>query len=116
MSTPRPDRPLAHQPEDNSEHSAPLDFTVCDDLENQDAGAIEVILHMPDGTRRWCFFVTPAALNSCGDWLDGTRTRIHYGAPHMIVLAERLSQESIARALQHIARRGGIEQSSLLIE
>lgn len=93
-----------------------LGFTLRDDLEIQESCAIEVDLHMRDGTRRWCFFMTPAALASCGDRIDETRVRIHYGAPHMIVLTERLSEESIDRALQHIARHGDIEQCSLLIE
>ncbi len=91
-------------------------FTLCDDLATQDTGAIEVELHMRDGTRRWCFFMTPASLTACGDWIDGTQIRIYYGAPHMIVVAERLTQDTIERALQHIARAGEIEKCSLLIE
>lgn len=93
-----------------------LTFTLCDDLESQDSRAIEVMLHMCDGTRRWCFFMTPSALAACGDWIDGTQVRIHYGAPHMIVVAGRLTEDTIEQALQQIARAGEIEKCSLLIE
>jgi hypothetical protein len=93
-----------------------LSFTLRDALETQGTGAIEVDLQMLDGTRRWCFFMTPAALTCCGEWIDDTPVRIHYGAPHMIVLAGPLTEALIARALQHIARRGEIEKCSLLTE
>lgn len=91
-------------------------FTLCDDLKTQDTGAIEVVLHMRDGTRRWCFFMTPSALAACGDRIADTPIRIHFGSPHMIVVAERLTEDTIERALQHIARAGEIEKCSRLIE
>jgi len=91
-------------------------FTLCDDLDTQDSSAIEVVLHMRDGTRRWCFFMTPSALATCGDRVNNTQIRIHYGSPHMIVVAERLTEDTIERALQQIARAGEIEKCSLLIE
>lgn len=90
-------------------------FTLRDDLATQDTGAIEVDLHMRDGTRRWCYFMTPTALAACGDWIDGTQTGIHYGVPHMIVVAGRLTEDIIERALKHIARAGDIEKCSLPI-
>lgn len=93
-----------------------LTFTLCDDLETQDAGAIEVVLHMPDGTQRWCYFMTPIALAACGDRIGDGETRIHYGAPNMIVVSERLTEATIELALQHIARAGEIETCSRLIE
>jgi len=92
-----------------------LTFTLCDDLETQDTGTIEVELHMRDGSRRWCYFMTPTALAVCGDWIAGTQVRIHYGAPHMIVVAERLTEDLIERALQHIASAGDLEKCSLPI-
>lgn len=88
-------------------------YTLDDDLEAQDTRAIEVTLHLPDGTRRWCCFMTPAALAACGDQLDGTDIRIHYGSPHMIVVAGRLTEDTIARTLQQIDRAGEIERCSL---
>lgn len=83
-------------------------FILRDDLATQDTGAIEVELHMRDGTRRWCYFMTPSALAACGDWIEGTPIRIHYGAPHMIVVAGRLSEDLIEQALKHIARAGEV--------
>lgn len=90
-------------------------FILRDDLATQDTGAIEVELLMRDGTRRWCYFMTPSALAACGDWIEGTPIRIHYGVPHMIVVAGRLTEETIGRALMHIARGGEIEKHSLPI-
>lgn len=91
----------------------PITYTLDDDLEAQDTRAIEVTLHLPDGTRRWCYFMTPAALAACGDPLDGTDIRIHYGSPHMIVVAGQLTEDTIARTLQQIDRAGEIERCSL---
>ena len=45
-------------------------FTLCDDLETQDTGAIEVVLHMRDRTRRWCYFRAPRILAACCDRID----------------------------------------------
>jgi hypothetical protein len=90
-------------------------FTLRDNLATQDTGAIEVELHMRDGSRRWCFFMTPAALAACGDWIDGTQVRIHFGAPHMIVVAGRLTEDLIEQALEHLARAGDLEKCSLPI-
>lgn len=90
----------------------PLTFSLDDDLETQDAGAIEVTLHMADGSRRWCYLMTPTALASCGDRLDGTTVRIHYGAPHMIVVAGRLTEDIVDRVLRRMARAGDIEKCS----
>jgi hypothetical protein len=72
-------------------------FEIEDDLERQDLGAIEVILHLEDGRRRWCYFMTPRALINCGDWIDGTTTPIHYDAPYMIVVSGRLDTFLIER-------------------
>ncbi len=90
-------------------------FTLRDDLATQDTGAIEVELHMRDGSRRWCFFMTPTTLAACGDRIDNTLVRIHYGAPHMIVVAERLTEDLIEQALKHMARAGDLEKCSLPI-
>ena len=90
-------------------------FTLRDDLATQDTGAIEVELQMRDGSRRGCFFMTPTALAACGDWIAGTQVRIHYGAPHMIVVAGRLTEDFIEQALQHIASAGHLEKCSLPI-
>lgn len=90
-----------------------VSFVIEDDLSTQTKRAIEVALKMVDGTTRWCFFMRPEALATCGDWVDGTKVRFHYGAPHMIVLGNELTEEMIERALRHIDKRGELEQCSL---
>jgi hypothetical protein len=91
-------------------------FVIEDDLSAQELRAVEVTLHFTDGSRRWCYFMNPAAFAECGDWIQGTKIRIHFGAPHMIVVANRLSQEVITRALEHIEREGKLEKCSLPFE
>jgi hypothetical protein len=73
--------------------------TIDDDLSGAATGGIEVTVTLRDGERRWCYFMTPAALATCGDWLPGTETRIHYDAPHMIVVAELDAGSSIGRSV-----------------
>jgi hypothetical protein len=88
-------------------------FTIDDNLEAQVSRAIEVTLLFDGGVRRWCYFMRVEALMACGDWIDGTQTRVHYGAPHMIVVAGALSREVIELALKHIEAQGELEQCSL---
>lgn len=76
-------------------------FHIDDDLNDAERSGIEVTVTTTDGRRRWWYFMTPAALRACGDWIPGTRVRIHAGAPHMIVVSE-LDSEIIARVLQHL--------------
>jgi hypothetical protein len=82
-----------------------------DDLAAQNLGAIEVTVHLADGTRRWCFFMTSSALCACGDWINGTTIRFHY-APHMIIVAGELSREIIEEALREIDRRGDLQAAT----
>jgi hypothetical protein len=79
-----------------------------DELSIQDTAAIEVIIELDSGERRWCFFMTPKALQSCGDWIDGTKIRFHYGAPHMIVVAATLDGDLIEKTLRDIDQQGDI--------
>ncbi len=83
-------------------------FSIDDDVQQAAASAIEVTITLTDGRKRWCFFMTPAAFHASGDWIDGTRIRLHYGAPHMIVVSE-ISTDVIERALQHIDARDQLE-------
>jgi hypothetical protein len=78
----------------------------------QDRAAVEVVLQLDDGRSRWCCFMTPQALTHCGDWIDGTRTRIQYKAPYVIVVGSRLDERVIEAALRHIDRRGELEDCS----
>ncbi len=91
-------------------------YTIRDDLSGQDEGAIEVIVHLKDGGQRWCFFMTPAALTICGDWIDGTRIPIHYASPYMIMVAGRLDEAIIGAALRHLDTRGDLIACSMPLE
>lgn len=81
-------------------------FEIEDDLASQNQGAIEVTITLSDDTRRWCYFMTPSALQACGDWINGTQIRYHCNAPYMIVVADTLTEELIEKALLDIERRG----------
>jgi hypothetical protein len=91
-------------------------FEIEDDLANQDQGGIEVVLWLEDGRRRWCYFMTPRALTNCGDYIEGTRTRIHYNAPYMVVIAGRLDEKVIETALRQIDRDGELEACSMPLD
>jgi hypothetical protein len=88
-------------------------FEVQDDVAIQDLGAVEVLLRLDGGRTRWCYFVTPEGLSKSGDWIDGTQTRIHYDAPHMIVVGGRLDERVIESALRQIDRQGRLEACSM---
>jgi hypothetical protein len=89
--------------------------TICDDLLYADTSTIEVHVQLSDGQERWCFFVTPASLTQSGDWIDGTTIRIHYGAPHMIIV-DQINAEIIEQALHHIEVQGELLACTIGIE
>ena len=70
--------------------------------------AIEVAIVTTEGEKRWCFFFTPEGMSACGDWIEGTKIRFHYGASHMILVSE-ISESIIEAALRDIDRQGKIE-------
>jgi hypothetical protein len=78
---------------------------ICDDLDTAATAAIEVEISFSDGQRRWCFFAMPEALRQFGDWIKGTLIRIHYGAPHLIIV-DQLDETVITQALRHIESQG----------
>ncbi len=88
-------------------------FTIDDDLSVQSTGAIEVTLHLRGRGPRWCYFMRPETLAACGDWIPGTRTRFHFGSPHMIVVDGELNAEIIGQALCQIDAVGDLERCSL---
>jgi len=79
-------------------------FHIDDDLRDAALGGIEVTVTTTHGERRWCYFMTPAGLQACGDWIAGTEVRIHY-ASHMIVVSE-IDEDIVSRALQHLDESG----------
>jgi len=86
-------------------------FEIEDELAQAHLGAIEVTVRMDDGSSRWCYFMTPAALASAGDWVPGTQVRFHHGSPHMIVVSE-ITADIIARILQHLDEIGELLSST----
>jgi len=90
-------------------------FSIDDDLNGQLTGAIEVTLVLPNGARRWCFFMRPEALSACGDFIGNTNLRFHYGAPHMIVVAGELNPQVIEQTLKQLELHGELENCSLPI-
>jgi hypothetical protein len=89
------------------------DIHIDDDLAIQDHAAIEVTIQLSNGERRWCFFFTPKALSECGDIIEGTNIRYHYGASHMIVVSGLLTQEMISKVLLQIYEQGDLLTSTL---
>jgi hypothetical protein len=88
-------------------------FIIDDSLEIQDTGAVEVTVEMHDGEKRWCYFVTPQALAACGDWIDGTQIRFHYGAAHMIIVVAPTDAVIIEKALRDIERAGHLYKATI---
>ena len=76
--------------------------------------AIEVVLEMNDGTKRWCFFLTPEGASQCGDFIEGTKTRIHYGAPHVFIVSD-ISKDIIESAIKQAEKEGNLLQCTLPI-
>ena len=87
-------------------------YRIDDDLANADTGAIEVTVTLADERRRWCFFMTPAALAAVGDWVEGTKVHLHLGELHMIVVSE-ISVEIIERVLRQLEAEGDLERRTL---
>ena len=87
-------------------------YRIDDDLAAAGAGAIEVSIVLTDERRRWCFFMTPAALAACGDFLEGTSVRVHRGELHMIVVSE-VTVEVIERVLLGLDAEGEVERRTL---
>jgi hypothetical protein len=87
-------------------------YTIDGDLASADQGAVEVTVTFTDERRRWCFFITPAALASVGDWVEGTQVRLHLGEVHMIVVTE-LSRDVVERVLRQLEADGELERRTL---
>ena len=79
-----------------------VEHKITDDLRLRNEIAIEVEVVFDSGERRWCYFMTPQALATCGDLLVGTRdVRVHPGVAHMIVCS-RLDETIVQSALQQL--------------
>lgn len=80
-------------------------YRIEDPLDRPEEGAVEVVLQLSDGQRRWCFFFTPERMALVGDWVEGTQVRMHLGVTHMIVVTE-LKPEIIDRVLRELDAKG----------
>jgi hypothetical protein len=81
-----------------------VEYRITDDLRLRNEIAIEVDVLFDSGERRWCYFMTPQALATCGDLLKGSRdVRVHPGVQHMIVCS-RLDEEIVENTLQQLDR------------
>jgi hypothetical protein len=60
-------------------------------------------------------FLRPETLAACGDWIPGTRTRIHFDSPHLIVVGGQLNAEIVAHALRQIDEAGDLGRRSLAL-
>jgi hypothetical protein len=79
---------------------------ITDDMRLRNEIAIEVEVTFDTGETRWCYFMTPQALATCGDLLEGSRdVRLHPGVPHMII-ASTLDAEIVRRILAQLDREG----------
>jgi hypothetical protein len=85
-----------------------------DPIELSKTAAVEVIVNLENGEKRWCFFFTPEGAAACGDWIEGTRVRFHYGASHMIFVSE-ISEKIIRAALKGIDNQGEIKSCTKLV-
>ena len=90
-------------------------YRIDDAIADADQGAVEVTVTHADEQRRWCFFVTPAALAVVGDFVDGTETRLHLGELHMIVVSE-LSQDVVDRVLRQLEADGELLRRTLPLQ
>ena len=78
-------------------------------------GAVEITIRCTGGQRRWCYFMTPASLSVVGNWVPGTKVPFHYGAAHMIVVAE-LTAGIIEAVLRLIEAEGELAQCTLAVD
>ena len=80
-------------------------FQLEDPLDKPEQGAVEVVVHLDDGSDRWCLFFDPQRLALVGDWVEGTTVRVHLGVRHMIVVSE-LTEDVIDRVLRQLDKEG----------
>ena len=81
-----------------------IEHKITDDLRLRNEIAIEVEVVFDTGEKRWCYFMTPQALATCGDLLEGSQSvRVHPGVSHMIVCSH-LNEEIVDNVLRQLDR------------
>jgi hypothetical protein len=93
------------------EEPLPFTYSIDDPLEMAQDAAIEVTLDFGGGRRRWMAFMTPQALASCGDWVDGSQVRLHLGERHVHVVGE-LSRAIIDKVIRRLHADADLERHS----
>ena len=91
-----------------------LPYSIDDEITDPLTCTVEVTIDF-GSNKRWLHFVTPQQLASVGDWVPGTRVRLHLGERHMIVVSE-LSTAIIDLVLSQLHAAGDLESRTLLLE
>lgn len=83
--------------------------------EEPPTGAVDAVVELSDGQRRWCFFITPemlAGLNQ-GDFDSGRL--VMYGVPHMIVV-DAINRNLIEQVLLYIESQNKLPDCTRRVE
>ena len=91
-----------------------LSYTINDAITDPLTSNVEVTIDFGN-RKRWLFFATPQLLASVGDWVPGTRVRLHLGERHMVVVSE-MSASVIDAVLRELHAAGELESRTLLLE
>jgi hypothetical protein len=86
-------------------------YTIDDPIESPLTTPVEVTIDFPTG-KRWLFFATPELLATVGDWVPGTRVRLHLGERHMVVV-EAITPQIIDAVLRQLHEAGELESRTL---
>jgi hypothetical protein len=87
-----------------------------DALDGADLGAIEVRVMIGNGdAARWCFFMTPRALEVCGDVIESSDVRVHLGVPHMIVVS-RIDRDVVHHVIRSMEADGVLHEHTAPID
>ncbi len=79
-----------------------------DNIELSERVAIEVIVTLVDGSKRWCYFVSKSAIGNFGDYINGTNIPVLYGSSHMVVVPQ-VTISVVHKFLHMIDSTGEIE-------
>jgi hypothetical protein len=86
-------------------------YTIDDDISDPQKCSVEVTIDF-GSQKRWIFFATPQLLASVGDYVEGTKVRIHLGERHMIIVSE-LSATIIDSVLRQLHAVGELQSRTL---
>ena len=91
-----------------------LPYTIDDSITNPLTCSVEVTIDF-GGRKRWLFFTTPQLLASVGDYVEGTRVRLHLGELHMVIVSE-LNAAIIDQVLRHLYAIGELERRTVALD